>query len=162
MAPFHEAINIRCGPARGGCQVYTGAIDPEWTVGAYVIQVFFIRVILTYGSTPTEYHTEVSSYSPGLRRVTDAHLEPGYVLATVVEACIQYQSHSKSSDHRDPIHITAHFLRTTSASSFEVQVRTLKTGQGFTNIVADLAQRVRLHYLEASCSALKDVATGRD
>jgi hypothetical protein len=40
MAPFHEAINIRSGSARGEYQVYTGAIDSEWTVGAYVIQVF--------------------------------------------------------------------------------------------------------------------------
>ncbi|KAJ6582788.1 thioesterase-like superfamily-domain-containing protein [Mycena sp. CBHHK59/15] len=61
----------------------------------------------------------------------------GYVLALVVEACIHYQA---STIHRDPIHVTAHFLQTTSITPFEVRIRTLKHGRGFTNVHADLVQ----------------------
>jgi len=77
--------------------------------------------------------------------VAEIHIGVGYVLALLVEACIQYQSHLYSG-HRDLIHVTAHFLRTTAISPFEVQVRTLKAGRGFTNVVANLVQRVHLLY----------------
>ncbi|PFH53408.1 hypothetical protein AMATHDRAFT_73582 [Amanita thiersii Skay4041] len=62
----------------------------------------------------------------------------GYVLALIVESCIHYQS---ATSHKDPIHITAHYLRSTTVGPYEVQVRTLKIGKGFTNIVAELAQK---------------------
>ena len=68
------------------------------------------------------------------------HIETGYVLALLVDACVQYQS---NTGHRDPLHVTAHFLRSTAVSPFEVEIRTLKTGRGFTNITAELVQRVR-------------------
>jgi len=61
----------------------------------------------------------------------------GYVLALILEACIQFQS---TTAHIDPIHITAHFLRTTFATPFTVCIRSLKTGSGFTNLTAELLQ----------------------
>ncbi|KAJ7022768.1 thioesterase-like superfamily-domain-containing protein [Mycena alexandri] len=64
----------------------------------------------------------------------------GYALALVLEAGIQHQS---STAHRDPIHVTAHFLQATSIAPFQVRVRTLKHGRGFTNILADLVQQDR-------------------
>ncbi|KAF9464120.1 thioesterase-like superfamily-domain-containing protein [Collybia nuda] len=63
----------------------------------------------------------------------------GYVLALIVDACIQHQSKAQSG-HVDPIHVTAHYLRTTAIARFEVFVRVLKSGRGFTNLTADLVQ----------------------
>ncbi|KII86680.1 hypothetical protein PLICRDRAFT_143089 [Plicaturopsis crispa FD-325 SS-3] len=63
----------------------------------------------------------------------------GYALAMVLDACIKYQSPTKA---KDPIHVTAHFLSSTSAKEpCEIHVRTLKTGRAFSNIVASLIQR---------------------
>jgi len=61
----------------------------------------------------------------------------GYVLALVVEACLRYQS---STPHRDPVHISAHFLRATSVGPFEVHVHTIRAGRSFSNLQADLIQ----------------------
>lgn len=61
----------------------------------------------------------------------------GYVLALILEACLQYQS---SRAHVDPLHVTAHFLRATSVGSFKIHVSTLKIGKGFTNLTAELVQ----------------------
>ena len=63
----------------------------------------------------------------------------GYLLALIVEACIQFQS---TTAHIDPIHITAHYLRTTYAAPFTICIRSLKTGSGFTNLSAELLQEV--------------------
>jgi hypothetical protein len=57
----------------------------------------------------------------------------------IVEACIQYQS---STAHRDPIHVTAHYLKAVSTAPFEVHIRTLKKGRGFSNVSASLMQKV--------------------
>ncbi|KAG6917054.1 hypothetical protein DXG01_004026 [Tephrocybe rancida] len=62
----------------------------------------------------------------------------GYVLALLVDACIQHQS---ATSHRDPIHVTAHYLRTSAPSPFEIRVHVLKSGRGFTNLTAELYQR---------------------
>ncbi|EPQ54419.1 hypothetical protein GLOTRDRAFT_139013 [Gloeophyllum trabeum ATCC 11539] len=62
----------------------------------------------------------------------------GYVLALVVEACIKHQARTPL---RDPIHVTAHFLRTTAVSVFEIHVHTLRTGKNFTNVAADFKQQ---------------------
>lgn len=70
-------------------------------------------------------------------------MRSGYVLALIVEACIQRQS---TSTHPDPIHVTAHYLRTTAIARFEVQIHTLRSGRGFTNITADLVQDVSIAY----------------
>ena len=67
------------------------------------------------------------------------HVLLGYLLALIVEACIQFQS---TTAHIDPIHITAHYLRTTYAAPFTICIRSLKTGSGFTNLSAELLQEV--------------------
>ncbi|KAJ7348868.1 thioesterase-like superfamily-domain-containing protein [Mycena albidolilacea] len=61
----------------------------------------------------------------------------GYALALVVQACIEYQA---DSEHPDPLHVSAHFLQATKTSTIEVQIRILKPGRSFTNILADLIQ----------------------
>ncbi|KNZ73200.1 hypothetical protein J132_00589 [Termitomyces sp. J132] len=65
----------------------------------------------------------------------------GYILALLVNACIQYQS---TSSHRDPIHVTAHYLTTSVPSHFEIRVRIVKTGHTFTNLTTELYQRETL------------------
>ncbi|KAI0072516.1 hypothetical protein K474DRAFT_1667757 [Panus rudis PR-1116 ss-1] len=61
----------------------------------------------------------------------------GYVLGLIIEAAIKKQL---STSHRDPIHVTAHFLRSASVAPFEVHIRILKAGRGFTNLTADFVQ----------------------
>lgn len=43
---------------------------------------------------------------------------------------------------KDPIHVTAHYLRPSTVGVFEVHVRMIKSGRRFTNLVADLFQKV--------------------
>ncbi|KAF7364836.1 hypothetical protein MVEN_00353900 [Mycena venus] len=84
------------------------------------------------------------------QKVYQGHVDPdwsgtrvpngGYVLALAIEACIQHQA---CTPHRDPIHAAAHFLQPTSIAPFEVHVRTLRKGRGFTNVLADLVQQGR-------------------
>lgn len=62
----------------------------------------------------------------------------GYLLANIIDACMQFQTSAKS--HPDPIHVTAHFLHSTAAAAFYVHVRFQKRGKGFTNLVAELIQ----------------------
>jgi len=64
----------------------------------------------------------------------------GFSLGLLLEACIQYQS---PSIHPDPINVSAHYLQTVQTAAFEVRVRKLKTGRGFSNVVADLVQKDR-------------------
>ncbi|PPQ92848.1 hypothetical protein CVT25_004336 [Psilocybe cyanescens] len=111
MAPFGTAINVKPVPfnsqllplpkdlSEEDTALYTGMVDPEWTIGSVA--------------------------------------NGGYVLALILEACIQFQS---TKSHVDPLHVTAHFLRTTLTSSFTVCVRTVKTSPGFTNLSAELIQ----------------------
>lgn len=67
-----------------------------------------------------------------------AKLDIGYSLAIILQSCIQHQA---STPHIDPLHISAHFLRPTKAKlACKVYVHTLKSGKGFTNLVADLYQ----------------------
>lgn len=61
-------------------------------------------------------------------------------MALVLEACIQHQNSMK---HKDPVHVTAHFLNATAVSTFEVHIKPLKFGKAFTNLSADLIQSVR-------------------
>lgn len=42
---------------------------------------------------------------------------------------------------KDPIHVTAHYLRPSTVGVFEVHVRMIKSGKRFTNLVADLFQK---------------------
>jgi len=61
----------------------------------------------------------------------------GYLLAIVIDAVTQFQSRSA---HKDPLHVTAHFLRPVSVGSVEIHVRRLRTGQWLTNLTAELVQ----------------------
>ncbi|KAF9444333.1 hypothetical protein P691DRAFT_712009 [Macrolepiota fuliginosa MF-IS2] len=62
----------------------------------------------------------------------------GYILALLVDAVINFQS---TTPHKDPIHVTAHFLRPSAVGNFEIRVRVLKSGKGFTNLTAELFQK---------------------
>lgn len=82
------------------------------------------------------------------------------MLGLILESCIHYQQRTRN-EHLDPIHISAHYLRSTAAfasndakdgngsesekvpAMFEVTVRTVKVGKGFTNLAAELVQGVR-------------------
>ncbi|KAJ2927492.1 hypothetical protein H1R20_g9608, partial [Candolleomyces eurysporus] len=63
---------------------------------------------------------------------------PCYALALILQSCIQHQA---STPHVDPLHISAHFLRPTNSQvPFKVYVQTVKTGKGFSNLVAEFRQ----------------------
>ncbi|KAJ7616830.1 thioesterase-like superfamily-domain-containing protein [Mycena polygramma] len=62
----------------------------------------------------------------------------GYVLALIVQACLENQA---GTSHPDPLHVSANYLRPTSPSAIEVRLRILKRGRNFINIIADLVQR---------------------
>ncbi|KAG9315955.1 thioesterase-like superfamily-domain-containing protein [Chiua virens] len=61
----------------------------------------------------------------------------GYSLGVIVEACIRHQS---DSSHPDPIHVSAQFLRAAHFGAGQVQVKRLKSGKTFTNLLAELVQ----------------------
>ncbi|KAK7035934.1 thioesterase-like superfamily-domain-containing protein [Favolaschia claudopus] len=61
----------------------------------------------------------------------------GYVLALIVQACIEFQ---RNTELPDPLHVSTHYLQPTQASTVEVQLRVLKRGRSFVNILADLVQ----------------------
>lgn len=82
----------------------------------------------------------------------------GYALGLVLDACLRHQV---TTNHKDLIHVglscssgvscaytgrqvTAHFLQTTAIAPFEVHIRILKTGRGYSNLLADLVQDVSL------------------
>ena len=71
-------------------------------------------------------------------------LPPGYTLGLVLESVIQYQA---GTQHRDPVHVTAHFMRPPTPGHFEVHVNVLKTGRSFRNLTARLVQDVRALFL---------------
>lgn len=56
-----------------------------------------------------------------------------------MQACIELQS---ASAHPHPLHMSSHFLQATSVAEFEVHVRTVKKGKAFTNLTAELIQKV--------------------
>ncbi|KXN88086.1 hypothetical protein AN958_07545 [Leucoagaricus sp. SymC.cos] len=62
----------------------------------------------------------------------------GYILGLLVEAAMQYQS---TTTQKDPIHVTAHYLRPSTPGAFEIHVRVIKSGRDFTNLAADLFQK---------------------
>ncbi|KAI0301133.1 thioesterase-like superfamily-domain-containing protein [Multifurca ochricompacta] len=61
----------------------------------------------------------------------------GYLLGMVIEATNQLQS---DTTHKDPLHVTAHFLRLVSTGPLEVHVRRVRSGKGFSNLTAELVQ----------------------
>ncbi|KAJ7119009.1 thioesterase-like superfamily-domain-containing protein [Mycena epipterygia] len=64
----------------------------------------------------------------------------GYILSLLIQACLQSQA---DSPHPDPLHVSAHYLQPTKTSSLEVQIRVLKRGRSFVNILAELVQQNR-------------------
>lgn len=87
---------------------------------------------------PTEVR-ENEPDSPTVLQPSD-WLSTGYVLGLILESAIKKQS---DTSHPDPIHVTAHFLRSaTTSSPFEVHIQILKPGRGFTNLTANLVQEV--------------------
>ncbi|KAG1843020.1 hypothetical protein DFJ58DRAFT_805344 [Suillus subalutaceus] len=73
------------------------------------------------------YVSETSRCSETATYATELNDIPsGYTLGQVVEACTRFQLETV---HKDPIHVSAHFLRATN-----------KIGKNFTNLSADLAQ----------------------
>ncbi|KAF7967604.1 hypothetical protein HWV62_33693 [Athelia sp. TMB] len=62
----------------------------------------------------------------------------GFSLSLLLESCMQYQVSSK---HPDPINVTAHFLATVHVEPFEVRIKTIKKGRGFSNLLAELVQK---------------------
>ncbi|KAG8739572.1 hypothetical protein FRC10_005432 [Ceratobasidium sp. 414] len=61
----------------------------------------------------------------------------GYVLSLLVKACMKFQEKSK---HRDPVHVTAHFMLPTTVSSYQIEVEIVHSGSRFTNLLAKLVQ----------------------
>ncbi|KAF8594341.1 hypothetical protein BDV93DRAFT_529369 [Ceratobasidium sp. AG-I] len=61
----------------------------------------------------------------------------GYVLGLLVEACIRCQ---KTTNHRDPIHVTAHFMQPTATSEYRVEIKVIRIGSRFSNLLANLIQ----------------------
>jgi len=65
----------------------------------------------------------------------------GFSLSLLLKSCMQYQASSK---HPDPINITAHFLATVHVEPFEVRIKTIKKGRGFSTLIAELVQKVNI------------------
>ncbi|KAG8792178.1 hypothetical protein FRC12_006890 [Ceratobasidium sp. 428] len=61
----------------------------------------------------------------------------GYVLGLLVAACIKCQ---KPTKHKDPVHVTAHFMQPTARSEYRVEVEIIRTGSRFSNLTANLVQ----------------------
>ncbi|KAJ3535979.1 hypothetical protein NMY22_g6239 [Coprinellus aureogranulatus] len=128
MAPLVEALaTVR--PASGGTsdhrKAYEGTFDPTWNIG-----------IVPCGGTGS-IAMSLPLYAI-IELITQAHITGYAPSALILQACIQYQA---TSGHIDPLHISAHYLRQTNSSiPFKVYVHTLKTGKGFSNLVAELYQ----------------------
>lgn len=58
----------------------------------------------------------------------------------MLDAVIKHQS---GTPHPDPIHLTAHFMKSASVGPFEVHIKTLKVGRGFKNMSVNFVQNVR-------------------
>lgn len=64
----------------------------------------------------------------------------GYVLALILDAAVKHQA---GSPHPDPIHLTAHFMRSAVVGPFEVHIKVLKVGKGYKNMSVNFVQNVR-------------------
>jgi hypothetical protein len=68
----------------------------------------------------------------------------GYLVAVIMQALMNHQA---GTAHRDPLHITTHFLRASVVGPCEVVVRIVRAGKGMTNLSAELLQKVRMREL---------------
>lgn len=68
----------------------------------------------------------------------------GYSLA-IVNVCAQdFLAKQLRSSHQDPFHVASTYLNATDAKEkWQVTVEVTKTGKGFTNLNANLSQKVR-------------------
>ncbi|KAH0831881.1 thioesterase-like superfamily-domain-containing protein [Lanmaoa asiatica] len=125
MAPLAQALQVSFqSRSDDGTCYYRCELDPSWTIVASPRYSVSRKEVSTLDLiTPlTEYHWNALGYSLGV----------------IVEACIQHQS---GSSHADPIYVSAHFLRATNTGIGQVQVKLLKSGKTFTNIIAELVQQ---------------------
>ncbi|KAI0028269.1 thioesterase-like superfamily-domain-containing protein [Vararia minispora EC-137] len=83
----------------------------------------------------------------------------GYVLALVLNALIAHQT---GSTHPDPIHITAHFLRSTSPGPFSVRVKLYRVGRVTANLGAELWQAGTLRVTTHAIFSVLDTASAPD
>lgn len=151
MAPLIDAISVQRDPNGPGPQedrsVYRGTVDGTWTVAAYACFIYSshtqinIRFIRLLKCSTGRYVVFLSTYRGFLYILPVTLPCTGYALGLVIQACMEHQR-ERSSPHRDPIHVTAHFLRSTAVAPFKVHVRTLRTGRGYSNILAELKQKV--------------------
>ncbi|KAF8713410.1 Thioesterase-like superfamily, partial [Rhizoctonia solani] len=61
----------------------------------------------------------------------------GYVLGLLIMASMKSQQQTK---HKDPIHVTAHFMQPTAREEYTIQVQVIRTGSRFSNLTANLIQ----------------------
>lgn len=66
----------------------------------------------------------------------------GYILALIIQACIDLQTTS-NSPHKDPVHVTSHFLQPNAAAPFQIFVKKLRSGKGFSHLTAEFIQDKR-------------------
>jgi hypothetical protein len=63
----------------------------------------------------------------------------GYVLGIIIDAVVRNQAESSQPD---PIHISAHYLEPSTPGVVEVRIRKHRAGRRYSNITADLYQKV--------------------
>lgn len=63
----------------------------------------------------------------------------GYVVGVALAALEDFQS---TTNHPDPIHITAHFLFPTECGECSIQIKCVRTGKNMTNLDAEIIQKV--------------------
>ena len=63
----------------------------------------------------------------------------GYALGLIVNACVSSQA---GKTQPEIAHVSAHFYRATSLGHLEVHIRTMRAGTSYSNLSADLIQKV--------------------
>lgn len=58
-------------------------------------------------------------------------MSSGYINALMLDAAIKHQA---GTPHPDPIHLTAHFMKSATVGPFEVHIKTVEVGKGFKNL----------------------------
>lgn len=69
----------------------------------------------------------------------------GYVLGVIVDAVMQNQA---DSCQPDPIHVSAHYFEPSMPGTVEVRIKEQRAGRNYSNITADLYQKVSLRLAE--------------
>jgi hypothetical protein len=141
MAPFSRALHVdRVSSTENDSAVYRGVVDSEWLVVTCVFQnicppAFILNWNIVYPMAVI-HPTITAALYPTLTLIA-----LGYILGLMVDAVMNFQS---TTPHKDPIHVTAHFLRQSAVEPFEIHLRVLRSGKIFTNIIAEFIQKVHL------------------